>query len=529
MRPRLGKLEDAAAHPSDSPKSSAQRTTRALRDNPVRSVMPRAGEARSLEESSKLGSRCRSGKDIKACACPHPNSASSSRSSTKAPTSSPLCDRLVPILERVAASWEIVFVDDGSRTTRSRRSAARNADGAAHRRGLVQPQLRQGDRHRGRPRPRARARRRDHGRRPPASAGDDRALRRALARGLRHGLRPAHRPLGREPRSSAASRACSTACSTASARCSLPEGAGDFRLIDRKGVEVLRGAAASGPASRRGSMPGSASSRSACPSRSRSAGTARRSGASASCSASPSTASPPSRPCRCGSGPISAASSRCCSIAAAVYFVVRTLLFGTDVAGYPSLIVSVMFFSRHAAHVARHHRRVYRPHLRRGEAPAALCRRRADRRAPRLRSPRSSATSVAPPRGRDRMLKKILSVGGWTLVSRVTGFVRDVVIAAVMGVGPVADAFVVALRLPNHFRAIFGEGAFNSAFVPTYARGARDERARRRRSSSPTAIFTLMLIVQLGAARGGARRHAVGRARCSRRASRRTRRSSPSR
>src|SRR5918911_1489452 len=76
------------------------------------------------------------------------------------------------------------------------------------------------------------------------------------------------------------------------------------------------------------------------------------------------------------------------------------------------------------------------------------------------------------------MFKKILSVGGWTLVSRVTGFIRDVVIAAVMGVGPVADAFVVALRLPNHFRAIFGEGAFNAAFVPAYARlnetGGRD-------------------------------------------------------
>src|SRR4051795_6196712 len=88
---------------------------------------------------------------------------------------------------------------------------------------------------------------------------------------------------------------------------------------------------------------------------------------------------------------------------------------------------------------------------------------------PRLRRPRSSATSVAPPRDRDRMLKQILSVGGWTLVSRITGFVRDVVIAAVMGIGPVADAFIVALRLPNHFRAIFGEGAFNSAFVPAYA------------------------------------------------------------
>lgn len=68
------------------------------------------------------------------------------------------------------------------------------------------------------------------------------------------------------------------------------------------------------------------------------------------------------------------------------------------------------------------------------------------------------------------MFRSILSVGGLTLLSRLAGFVRDVVMAAVLGAGPVADAFLVAFRLPNHFRAIFAEGAFNSAFVPTYAR-----------------------------------------------------------
>jgi putative peptidoglycan lipid II flippase len=57
-----------------------------------------------------------------------------------------------------------------------------------------------------------------------------------------------------------------------------------------------------------------------------------------------------------------------------------------------------------------------------------------------------------------------------TLVSRITGFVRDVVMAAILGAGPVADAFFVAFRLPNHFRAIFAEGAFAAAFVPAYAR-----------------------------------------------------------
>ena len=68
------------------------------------------------------------------------------------------------------------------------------------------------------------------------------------------------------------------------------------------------------------------------------------------------------------------------------------------------------------------------------------------------------------------MIRRIATVGGWTLVSRVSGFLRDVIMAAVLGAGPVADAFFVAFRLPNHFRAIFAEGAFAAAFVPAYAR-----------------------------------------------------------
>lgn len=94
------------------------------------------------------------------------------------------------------------------------------------------------------------------------------------------------------------------------------------------------------------------------------------------------------------------------------------------------------------------------------------------------------------------MFKKILSVGGWTLVSRATGFVRDVVIAAVMGAGPVADAFLVALRIPNHFRAIFSEGAFNSAFLPTYAQVLETDGSGPARSFA-SRITTLMLIVQM--------------------------------
>ena len=67
------------------------------------------------------------------------------------------------------------------------------------------------------------------------------------------------------------------------------------------------------------------------------------------------------------------------------------------------------------------------------------------------------------------MLARIFTVGGYTLLSRLTGFARDIMLAAILGAGPVADAFFVALRLPNHFRAIFAEGAFNAAFVPAYA------------------------------------------------------------
>jgi putative peptidoglycan lipid II flippase len=68
------------------------------------------------------------------------------------------------------------------------------------------------------------------------------------------------------------------------------------------------------------------------------------------------------------------------------------------------------------------------------------------------------------------MIRRIATVGGLTLVSRLTGFVRDVVMAAILGAGPMADALFVAFRLPNHFRAIFAEGAFAAAFVPAYAR-----------------------------------------------------------
>ncbi len=94
------------------------------------------------------------------------------------------------------------------------------------------------------------------------------------------------------------------------------------------------------------------------------------------------------------------------------------------------------------------------------------------------------------------MLGRIFTVGGYTLLSRLTGFARDIMLAAILGAGPVADAFFVALRLPNHFRAIFAEGAFNAAWVPAYAHvyGERGEASARLFANR---IFTVLFVTQL--------------------------------
>ncbi|MEX5728272.1 putative peptidoglycan lipid II flippase [Rhodovulum iodosum] len=69
-----------------------------------------------------------------------------------------------------------------------------------------------------------------------------------------------------------------------------------------------------------------------------------------------------------------------------------------------------------------------------------------------------------------RLVSGFLTVGGWTMASRVLGFVRDVLIAAFLGTGPAHQAFVIAFSLPNLFRRFFAEGAFNMAFVPMFSK-----------------------------------------------------------
>src|SRR5262249_34962729 len=76
------------------------------------------------------------------------------------------------------------------------------------------------------------------------------------------------------------------------------------------------------------------------------------------------------------------------------------------------------------------------------------------------------AHSFALPPAAMALLRSVATVGSYTLLSRVFGFVRDILTAAILGAGPVADAFFVAQRLPNLFRSLFAEGAFSAAFVP---------------------------------------------------------------
>lgn len=93
------------------------------------------------------------------------------------------------------------------------------------------------------------------------------------------------------------------------------------------------------------------------------------------------------------------------------------------------------------------------------------------------------------------MIRSFASVSGFTLLSRITGFVRDVFLASILGSDLIADAYFIAQRLPNHFRAIFGEGAFNSAFVPSYTRELETHGEAAARALASTILTGLTVIL----------------------------------
>lgn len=98
------------------------------------------------------------------------------------------------------------------------------------------------------------------------------------------------------------------------------------------------------------------------------------------------------------------------------------------------------------------------------------------------------------------LLKKFATVGAGTLGSRVFGFMREMLMAAALGTGPVADAFNAAFRFPNTFRRLFAEGAFNSAFVPLFAKeieASGMEGARRFSEEVFGVLFTVLMALTI--------------------------------
>lgn len=93
-----------------------------------------------------------------------------------------------------------------------------------------------------------------------------------------------------------------------------------------------------------------------------------------------------------------------------------------------------------------------------------------------------------------RMISGIFTVGVWTLLSRVMGFIRDALILSYLGTGPAYQAFVVAFRLPNMFRRFFAEGAFNLAFVPMFSkRLASDDQPNAFANEAFSGLATILI------------------------------------
>ncbi|TQS73765.1 murein biosynthesis integral membrane protein MurJ [Rhodobacteraceae bacterium] len=93
-----------------------------------------------------------------------------------------------------------------------------------------------------------------------------------------------------------------------------------------------------------------------------------------------------------------------------------------------------------------------------------------------------------------RLFSGFLTVGFWTLSSRILGFAREIMIAAYLGAGPVSDAFYVAFSLPNMFRRFFAEGALNMSFVPIFAKKLEADENPQRFAREAMGGLLLILI-----------------------------------
>ena len=100
-----------------------------------------------------------------------------------------------------------------------------------------------------------------------------------------------------------------------------------------------------------------------------------------------------------------------------------------------------------------------------------------------------------------KIYRAFATVGGLTMISRVLGFVRDIMVAGILGSGAIADAFFVAFRFPNLFRRLFGEGAFNAAFIPLFSKklvGEGREAAVRFAEQAMSGLLLVLVLVSAG-------------------------------
>ena len=96
------------------------------------------------------------------------------------------------------------------------------------------------------------------------------------------------------------------------------------------------------------------------------------------------------------------------------------------------------------------------------------------------------------------LIKSTGTFSFFTIISRILGYIRDILIAIFLGAGPLADAFFVAFRIPNTFRRLFAEGTFNAAFVPSYASELSNGKENADKFATrglSLLIFTLLILV----------------------------------
>ena len=96
------------------------------------------------------------------------------------------------------------------------------------------------------------------------------------------------------------------------------------------------------------------------------------------------------------------------------------------------------------------------------------------------------------------LLKHTSTIAGFMVISRIFGFIRDILLARVLGAGLAGDAYQLAFTLPNTFRRLFAEGAFSVAFVPMYSRRLAGENGEAEAAKFADDVMSVFIWILLG-------------------------------